>query len=355
MSSWQSKIRKVEPYVPGEQPDISGMIKLNTNENPYPPSPKVEQVIREFQADRLRLYPDPGMELLRKSLSDSYLIPEDMIFTGVGSDDVLATAFMTFFHSKEPVIFADITYSFYDVWARLFRIPYKTIAVDENFRLRREDYYHDNGGIIIANPNAPTGIYEDNSLIEDILRHNRNSVVIVDEAYIDFAGASAIELIKDYDNLLVVRTFSKSFSLAGVRIGYCMGSREMIKAMNDIKYSFNSYTLNTISMEIGKAALEDKEYFKSNIAKITDTREYTKKRLTELGFVFPDSRTNFIFAKHKNIAGKELFLHLRKHNIFVRHFDKERISDYLRITVGTQEEMDCMLKCLEQYLNERVF
>ncbi len=348
--NWEEYVRKVVPYTPGEQPKVKNLIKLNTNECPYPPAPAVFKAIEAFDTNDLRLYPDPLCGKLVKSLSDFYKIPEDQIFVGVGSDDVLAMAFLTFFNSEKPVLFPDITYSFYDVWAQLYRIPYEQIPLDENFNIVKEDYYKENGGVVIANPNAPTGLYQDLSMIEDILEHNKDVVVIVDEAYIDFGGKSSLELLDKYDNLLIVQTFSKSRALAGLRVGYAFGSKKLIKYLSDVKFSFNSYTMNRPALEAGAAALSDREYFEDVCSKIIATRERVKKELKALGFEFWDSCSNFVFAKHKEKSGKDIFDYLRKHDIIVRRFDKPRISEYLRISIGTDEEMDRLIAALNEYL-----
>jgi histidinol-phosphate aminotransferase len=270
---------------------------------------------------------------------------------GVGSDDVLAMAYLTYFNSDKPIIFPDITYSFYDVWADLFRIPYKTAALDEDFCLRAEDYYPENGGVIFPNPNAPTGLSLPLHEIKDILDHNQDVIVIVDEAYIDFGGISAQPLLEEYDNLLVVQTFSKSRSMAGMRIGYAMGSPELIRALNDVKYSFNSYTMNRPSIVLGMASIREDEYFKESLEKIISTREWFKKELTKLGFHYPDSSANFVFATHESIPAKEIFEAARAQGIYVRYFNKPRIDDYLRITIGTREEMEIFLNFLQNYMN----
>ena len=257
-------------------------------------------------------------------------------------------AFLTFFNSDKPILFPDITYSFYDVWADLYRIPYKQIPLDEEFRIKKEDYYVENGGVIFPNPNAPTGLVEDLDMIEDILKNNRDVVVIVDEAYIDFGGKSALPLIDKYENLLVVQTFSKSRAMAGMRIGFAFGSKKLIKYLNDAKFSFNSYTMNRTSLELGAATLADDKYFKDVCEKIIATRERIKPQLAELGFVFPDSSSNFIFAKHKTVSGKKIFEELRKRGIIVRRWDLPRISEYLRITIGTDEQMDTLIKSLRE-------
>ncbi|MBR5474561.1 MAG: histidinol-phosphate transaminase, partial [Lachnospiraceae bacterium] len=350
MAGWEKYIRQVVPYVPGEQPEKTDMIKLNTNENPYPPAPGVKAALGALETDMLRLYPDPTAGTLVRALAERYHLAPEQVFVGVGSDDVLAMAFLTFFNSEKPILFPDITYSFYAVWADLFRIPYEQPAVDANFGIRPEDYYRENGGIVIANPNAPTTVLMSLAQIEDILVHNQDVVVIVDEAYIDFGGDSARGLIDKYDNLLVVQTFSKSRSMAGMRIGYAMGNPKMIKAMNDVKNSYNSYTLNRTSLAAGVAAVQDETYFKESVGKIMATRERTAKRLRELGFSFQDSYTNFIFATHERVPATELVAALREKEIYVRYFKKPRIDNYLRISIGTDEEMDVFLAFLEEYL-----
>ena len=352
MSNWRENVRRVVPYVPGEQPNKPGMIKLNTNENPYPPAPGVQKVLEEFSADSLRLYPDPAVTELTECLAEYYGFSKDQVFVGVGSDDVLAMAFMTFFNSEKPILFPDISYSFYSVWAEEFRIPYTRPALDENFKLVKEDYYQENGGIIFPNPNAPTAIFEPLSTIEDILQHNKDVVVIVDEAYIDFGGQSAMSLIDKYDNLLVVQTFSKSRSMAGMRIGFAVGNPELIKYLNDVKYSFNSYTMNRTSICCGVEAVKDDAYFKETTAKIIKTREWAKEELKNLGFSFPDSMANFIFATHESVSAKEIFGALREADIYVRYFNSPRIDNYLRITIGTEGEMEKLFEFLRTYLKK---
>lgn len=350
MGNWEANIRKVIPYTPGEQPDFPDMIKLNTNENPYPPAPAVRDALRAQNADALRLYPAPGADALVDGLAEYYQMDKEQIFVGVGSDDVLAMAFLTFFNSDKPILFPDITYSFYDVWAELFRIPYECQPLDENFCIRKEDYCKPNGGVIIANPNAPTGVEMPLTEIEEIIQNNPDTVVIVDEAYVDFGGVSARGLVDQYENLLVVQTFSKSRSLAGLRIGYAFGSKKLIKYLNDAKYSFNSYTMNRPSLEIGAAALKEEAYFQETCQKIIATRERTKAELKKLGFVFADSMTNFVFVSHPKYPAKELFEALREKHIFVRYWNKPRINNYLRITIGTDAEMDALFAFLREYM-----
>lgn len=348
MSQWRDKIRKVEPYTPGEQPKDKNIIKLNTNENPYGPSPRLLQIQQNME--ELRLYSDPTAGVLVDGIAAYHQVNADQVFVGVGSDDVLAMAFMTFFNSELPIFFPDITYSFYDVWAELFRIPYERQEVDSEFRIRREDYYKENGGVIFPNPNAPTGIYENLEFVEDILQHNPDVIVIVDEAYIDFGGTSALPLLEKYENLLIVRTFSKSRSLAGLRIGYAIGSPELIKAMNDVKYSFNSYTMNRPALQLGSEVLKDEAYFQETIQKVITTRTWFGEEMKKLGFSFPDSKANFIFATREGVSAEALSEAAKSRGIYVRHFKQPRINQYLRITIGTDEQMQVFLEFLKDYL-----
>ncbi len=351
--SWEKNIRKVVPYTPGEQPNQPDMIKLNTNENPYPPSPRVEQVLRNMKTETMRLYPDPTAGELVRAIAQRYGLKEEQVFVGVGSDDVLAMSFLTFFNSQKPILFPDITYSFYDVWANLFQIPYERPALDEGFCIRKEDYFRENGGVIFPNPNAPTGIALPLDEVEEIIKRNPDVVVIVDEAYIDFGAESALPLIEKYENLLVVQTFSKSRSMAGMRIGFACGNPVLIKYLNDVKYSFNSYTMDCTAIAAGAEAVRDEEYFKSTCQKIIETREWAKKELKELGFTFADSKANFIFASHESCPAEELFAALREAHIYVRYFPGEGTGNYLRITVGTKEEMEKFFAFLKEYLRKR--
>lgn len=347
--SWEDNIRRVVPYTPGEQPQNPNVIKLNTNECPYPPAPGVAKALQSFQADALRLYPDPAASDLTKALAAYYGVKQSEVFVGVGSDDVLAMIFMTFFNSKKPLLFPDITYSFYDVWADLFRIPYRQIPLNDEFEINKEDYIgKECGGIIFPNPNAPTGVLVDLAFIEDIVRANPDVIVVVDEAYIDFGGVSALPLIQKYDNLLVVQTFSKSRAMAGIRIGYAIGCEKLIKYLSDVKFSFNSYTMNLPALALGIEAVRDDAYFKEIVGKIVNTREWVKKELKELGFVFKDSMSNFIFATHPDYDIVNIFEELRKRDIYVRHFNGERIRDYLRISIGTDEEMKILINTIKE-------
>ena len=329
--SLYDNIRRVTPYVPGEQP-AGKVIKLNTNECPYAPSPRVAEAIAACDAGRLRLYPEPDCHTLKEAIAAHYAVKPDEVFVGVGSDDVLALAFLTFFAGQRPVLFPDITYSFYDVWAELYAIPYETVPLAADFTLRPEDYARENGGVIFANPNAPTGLALPLSGVEEILAKNPESVVIVDEAYVDFGAETALPLLKKYENLVVVRTMSKSRALAGMRIGYAFASKRLIRAMEDVKASINSYTMTTLSLSAGKAAIEDE----------------AKASLQKLGFSVTESKTNFLFARNPDIPAQTLFETLRNRGIYVRYFKKPRIDEHLRITIGTDEDMKQLLEELRR-------
>lgn len=353
LKNWEKNIRKVVPYTPGEQPKKSDIIKLNTNENPYPPAPGVKEALLQAKTDDLRLYPDPAVTDLVDAIAEFYHVDASQVFTGVGSDDVLAMSFMTFFNSKEPVLFPDITYSFYDVWADMLRIPYTQIPLNDQFQIVPADYKRKNGGIVFPNPNAPTGELLPLAAIEEIIAANPDVIVIVDEAYIDFGGESALPLIDKYDNVIIVQTFSKSRSMAGSRIGFAISNPTLIKYLNDVKYSFNSYTMDRITIALGTAAIRDRAYFEKTTDKIKKTREWTKQKLKELGFVFGDSKSNFIFARHPEVSGEALFQALKEHDIYVRHFSRpERINEYLRITIGTDAQMERLIAFLKEYLNK---
>ncbi|MCQ2499249.1 MAG: histidinol-phosphate transaminase [Lachnospiraceae bacterium] len=354
--SWENNVRKVVPYVAGEQPE-GKVIKLNTNEFPYAPSPMVATRIYDLaeneikdETSMLRKYPNTNSDNLVNALSEVYNVDRDKIFVGVGSDDVLALSFLTFFNSDKPVLFPDITYSFYDVWASLFKIPFEIQPLKDDFTINKEDYFKTNGGIIIPNPNAPTGIMESREMFEEILKKNPDSVVIVDEAYVDFGADSMLPLIDKYDNLLVVQTFSKSRALAGLRIGVAFGNTKLISFLKDVKYSFNSYTINYPAIEIATAACRDTDYWKETVAKVIKTREWTKTKLKELGFEFADSKANFIFASHKTVPAEHIFTALKEKDIYVRFWNKARISNHLRITIGTDAEMEELIKSLKEII-----
>ncbi len=353
MKAWENNIRKMVPYVAGEQPDFPDMIKLNTNENPYPPAPNVEKALKLEEIERLRLYPDANATPLAQALADFYHVNQNQIFIGVGSDDVLAMSFLTFFNSNRPILFPDITYSFYDVWANLYKIPYHQPKLDEDFRIKKEDYLVPNGGIVLANPNAPTSIYEDISIIEEIVKANQDVIVIVDEAYIDFGGKSMIPLVNQYDNLVVVHTFSKSRSLAGLRVGVAIANPVLIQALDTIKNSYNSYTMNRLSIMLGVESVTDVDYFQCVCSKIISTRDYVRDELLKLGFKIPESKTNFLFITHPKLSAEDLFQSLKSAHIFVRYWNKDRISEYLRVSIGTEEEMETFLTFVKKYCEEK--
>jgi len=347
--SWEKNVRTVEPYVPGEQPKEQNIIKLNTNENPYGPSEKVKACV--VDTDVFRKYPDPTASLLVDSIAAYHGVASENVFVGVGSDDVLAMAFMTFFNDKErPVLFPDITYSFYPVWAEMLRIPYETVALDENYRIPENAFDKENGGIVFPNPNAPTAILCKKDFIVDVLNKNKDVVVIVDEAYIDFAepGDSVMDLISEYENLLVVRTFSKSRSMAGMRIGYAVGSKKLIKYMSDVKYSYNSYTMNMPSILYGAASIEDEAYFCETVGKIKATREWFVKELEKLSFTVLPSSANFVFASPAKKNAKELFEKAKKEGIYFRYFNAPRIDTFLRITIGVDEDMEKVVRFFKE-------
>lgn len=348
-AAFMNYVRKVDPYVPGDQPNFPDMVKLNTNENPYPPAPAVEAALHDLSVDSLRLYPDPVVSKLNTAIADFYGVKSEQVFSGVGSDDVLAMCFLTFFNSKKPIFFPDVTYGFYPVWSELFQIPYEKKPLNDRFELVKEDYYAENGGIVFPNPNAPTGIALSVADIEDIIQHNPDSIVIVDEAYIDFGGTSVLPLIDKYDNLIVVQTFSKSRSMAGMRIGFAVSNPTLIRVLNDCKFSFNSYTMNQTTIAAGVAAVSDRAYLEETIAKIVATREHAKKVLAEMGFQFPDSQSNFLFVTHPDYSAKELYEMLKEQHIFVRYFGTGRTKDYLRITIGTEEQMETLYAALRAY------
>lgn len=352
MKLWKDKIKNIEPYIPGEQPEGVNIVKLNTNECPYPPSPNVEKVLKEYNYEKLRLYPSFVCKELKNELMKIYDVNENEIFLGNGSDEVLALCFDAFFNSDKPILFPDVTYSFYDVWCSLYDIKYERVPLDENFEIKKEDYYKENGGVVIANPNAPTGMYMPLSELEDIIVHNQDVIVIVDEAYIDFGGTSSLELIKKYDNVVVVQTFSKSRALAGIRVGYAMTTVELADVLEAVKNSFNSYTLNSLSQIVAAEALRDDNYFEQCINRIIYTRENTINELKKLGFETLPSKANFIFTTNNKIEAKDLFEYLGRKNIIVRYFNKPRINQYLRITIGTDEEMKVLISGIKEYMNE---
>lgn len=346
---WSESVRSLEPYVPGEQPQIDGLIKLNTNENPFPPSPHVLHTIGQDAIDRLRLYPDPESRALRNTIANYYQLDAKNIFVGNGSDEVLGLLFMAFFKQPQPLLFPDITYSFYKVYCQLFEVTPKLVPLADDFTLNLADYSTQNGGIIFPNPNAPTGIGKSLDEIAALLKRNTDTVVVVDEAYIDFGGETAISLVNRYPNLLVVQTLSKSRSLAGIRVGFAVGHEDLIKGLERVKNSFNSYPIDRLAEQAAIAAFDDETYFASCRDAIVATREYTHKALSELGFKVLPSQANFVFAAPPVDAGN-LMKALREHKILVRHFGAERIKDYLRITIGTQAQMEILIRTLTKLL-----
>lgn len=347
----KEKLSNIEPYVPGEQPKGQGIVKLNTNENPYPPSERVLNALKKIDGERLNLYPDFVCGELKRELGALYGAKEDEIFLGNGSDEVLALCFKAFFNSDKSVLFPDISYSFYSVWTEFFNIPFKRIPLREDFRLDAAGFLAENGGIVIPNPNAPTAIYEPKNTIEMIVRENPESVVIIDEAYVDFSDEGSIaELIHKYENLVVVQTYSKSRALAGIRFGFAFANSELIKVLEGVKNSFNSYTVNTVTKILATECLKDRAYFEKTVTKIKATREKLIKGLESLGFDVLPSSANFVFATKKDTDCTALFEYLKTKNIYVRHFNAPRIENYLRITVGTDKETEILLKEIERYL-----
>lgn len=347
---WTKNLRNIEPYVPGEQSKDKDIVKINANENPYPPSPKAVEVLKSFDTNNLRFYPNANSTKLKEAIAKYYKVDVSNVFVGNGSDDVLAVAFQSFFNSDKPIAYPDLTYSFYPVWCSLFGIEYKNYPVGDDFRINPEDYKEENGGVVIPNPNAPTSLGEGLDFVEKILNYNQDSVVIIDEAYVDFGGTSSVPLINKYENLLVTGTFSKSRSLAGLRIGFAIGSKALIDVMEAVKNSYNSYTVDSLSIEMGAASIEDDEYFKSVCQKVVETRERVTLELKKLGFDVLNSQTNFIFATHNEHNMKSLFEYLKTQKVFIRYFSLPRIENYVRITIGTNEEMDIFLEKTKEFI-----
>ena len=344
------KLRKIDPYVPGEQPQTADIIKLNANENPYPPAPGVQEVLRTFDASSLALYPDASGKRLKTALAERFGVKPSQVFLGNGSDDVLALAFQSFFCSDEPILYPDITYSFYPVWFDLFRIPYATVPLDDNFCVNIRDYDKPNGGVVLPNPNAPTGRGLSLNVLEDLLQHNADCVVIIDEAYVDFGAQSAVPLLDKYENLLIVQTMSKSRSLAGMRIGYALGSETLIATLEAVKNSYNSYTMDALALAVGEASVKDEAYFQDTCRKVAVTRERAADELRALGFTVLPSLTNFLFVTHPKKNAPVIFEYLRQKSIFIRYFKLPRIDNYLRITIGTDEQMDKLIAALKEFL-----
>ena len=345
-----AKLRCIDPYVPGEQPQSQNIIKLNANENPYPPAPGVQAALHNFDASRLALYPDANGKALKTALANRFSVKPTQVFLGNGSDDVLALAFQSFFCSGEPILYPDITYSFYPVWCDLFRIPYETVPLDENFCVRLRDYDKPNGGVVLPNPNAPTGRALPLDAIEDLLQHNQDCVVIIDEAYVDFGAASAVPLLSKYENLLVVQTMSKSRSLAGLRIGYALGSETLIATLEAVKNSYNSTPWTLSRSPQAKPPSRTRRISSRPAARSPQPRDRAADALRTLGFSVSPSLANFLFVTHPQKKAADIFAYLREQGIFIRYFKLPRIDNHLRITVGTDEQMDKLIDALRAYL-----
>lgn len=349
---WSNIVSQLTPYTPGEQPQIDNLIKLNTNENPYGPSPMVTSAIADANNTDLRKYPDPNTNELKTTVAQHFKLEDNMVFVGNSSDEVLAHVFRGLLKHEKPLLFPDITYSFYPVYCKLFDIDYKQIALDDDFTLNVDDYQLDNGGIIFANPNAPTGIALSITDVETLVKRNPNSVIVVDEAYVDFADDSAVRLITTYPNLLVTQTLSKSRSLAGLRVGVALGQAQLIEGLERVKNSFHPYTLDALAIAGAKAAFEDTAYLEQTCAKVNATRERTTQAFNALGFEVLPSSANFLFTRHPTHNAKTLFLSLRERGILVRYFDKPRISEFLRISIGTDHEMDTLINVLREIITD---
>ena len=354
MRFWSPEVRELEPYVPGEQPKIQNLLKLNTNENPYPPSPKVVdavQAVLTHQADALRLYPDPDATALKQAIAKQQNVDVSQVFVGNGSDEVLAHIFKAFFIQQEPILYPDITYSFYPVYSQFFGVQTKQIPLNEKFEIDISDYEQENGGIIITNPNAPTSIALGLDKIEQVLKANPNRVIVIDEAYVDFGAKSAVELVSRYENLVVCQTTSKSRSLAGLRVGFAIGQAHLIAALEAVKNSFNSYPIDRFAIAAAVASFEDQDYFQEQCEKVIASREKLVANLTELGFNVLPSKANFIFATHSLHDAAQLAEKLREQGIIVRYFNKPRINQFLRITIGTDEQNQRLVDTLEMLIS----
>ena len=349
---FSEKFKDLKPYVPGEQPKERSYVKLNTNEAPFPPSPRATAAAAR-EAARLELYSDPDSSVLKEKLAQTLGVGRDEVFVSNGSDEVLNFAFLSFCDERHPAAFADVTYGFYPVFARLYGIPYTEIPLKEDFSIDVSDYLGIGKTVFIANPNAPTGIQLSVDEIEQIVSSNRQNVVVIDEAYVDFGAESCIPLIKKYDNLLVTGTFSKSRSMAGARLGFGVACPALIADLETVKYSTNPYNVNRMTAAAGVGALEDEEYTKENCKKIVENRAYTAQRLKALGFTLTDSKANFLFAASDRIGGEELYLKLKQRGVLIRHFSSERLKNYNRITVGTKEQMDILLRNIEEIIGEQ--
>ncbi len=354
MRFWSPEVRDLEPYVPGEQPKIQNLLKLNTNENPYPPSPKVVdavQAVLAHQADALRLYPDPDATVLKQAIAKQQNVDVSQVFVGNGSDEVLAHIFKAFFIQQKPILYPDITYSFYPVYSQFFGVQTKQIPLNEKFEIDISDYEQENGGIIITNPNAPTSIALGLNKIEKVLKANPNRVIVIDEAYVDFGAESAVDLVSRYENLVVCQTTSKSRSLAGLRVGFAIGQAHLIAALEAVKNSFNSYPIDRFAIAAAVASFEDQDYFQEQCEKVIASREKLVANLTELGFNVLPSKANFIFATHSLHDAAQLAEKLREQGIIVRYFNKPRINQFLRITIGTDEQNQRLVDTLKMLIS----
>ena len=348
---WSKQIEALDPYTPGEQPQDQQYIKLNTNENPYPPAPGIARVIRDYDIGRLRRYPDPESRELIESLASYHGLESNQVFVGNGSDEVLAHAFQAFFKQDDPILFPDISYSFYPVYCKLFQVEYQQPALDHEFCISIQDYASTNGGIIIPNPNAPTGIALEIAAIRELLADNPESVVIIDEAYVDYGAESACQLIPEFPNLLVVQTFSKSRSLAGLRLGYALGHKDLVEALQRVKNSFNSYPIDCLTSAIAIAAIADEDYFQQCRKRVIASRDRLSTELRQLGFeVFPSS-SNFVLVRHDGQPAETLYVDLKAAGILVRYFDQARIENCLRISIGSDPECDALIAALRKIIN----
>lgn len=350
---WSSAVSRTEPYVPGEQIETDGQLKLNTNENPYPPSPKVTEAIQTELKRKLHRYPSPSVDSLREAIANYYQLDPDQVFVGNGSDEVLAFGFMAFFEPGQAIRFPSISYSFYPVYAKLFDIPYEEVPLNRDFSIAVDKFFQSDGGVIFPNPNAPTSLNLDLEHIIDILENNPNRVVIIDEAYIDFAKESAVSLVNQYTNLLVVQTMSKSRSLAGLRVGFALGHPGLIEALKRVKNSFNSYTLDRLAIVGAEAAIMDVGYFNETTRKVINTREWVAEELKKIGFSLIPSDTNFLFVQHYKMDAYTIYTRLKEHNVLVRHFNNAPIDNYLRITIGTDDDMILLLRTLNSIIQTK--
>lgn len=348
---WSTIVSELTPYTPGEQPQLNNLVKLNTNENPYGPSPRVLDAIREAASDDLRKYPDPNAQQLKQAIADFYQLHTEQVFVGNSSDEVLGHTFRALLKHDQPLLFPDITYSFYPVYCKLLEIDYQAVPLRSDFSIALQDYRADNGGIIFANPNAPTGMLAPEQELRKLLQRNTDSVVVVDEAYGDFADFSAVSMVEEFPNLLVIQTLSKSRSLAGLRVGLAIGDAQLVEALERVKNSFHPYALSKLAIAGASAAFRDRLYFEENVAKVIETRERTRRQLQHLGFEVLPSQANFLFARHSTEPAAGLYQSLRERNIIVRYFDAPRVDQFIRITIGTDQEMAVLHDALQNIIN----